>query len=125
MRINKLNDNMFYNFASKMIGVDVRLYKDYIQMKRTDKGVKIKMYVGGELEDQRKILFQDTKCLFKNYALRQDAQDVSYDWVQFVLEYADELTEDEKEEIVDEYNQNLENEIENYASKKRQNLISI
>ena len=125
MRINKLNEDIFYDFASELIGVDVRLYQSDLQMKRSEKGVKIRLFLGGEIEDQRKILFQDTKCFYKNYALRQDAQDISYDWVQYLIECAGELTEDEKDEIIDEYNANIEKEIENYTTQKRQNMINV
>lgn len=123
MKIEKLNDNMFYNFASQMIGVDVRLYKDDLFMKKSERGVKVTVFLGGEQDDKRKIFFQDTKCVFVNYSLTRSERDVSYNWVNYVLDNAEELTDDEKDEIVDEYNTNLEKEIESYASRKRQSLI--
>jgi len=124
MKINKLNDQTFYDFASDVIGVDILLYKEVMQMKRTEKGVKLKVYLGGENEDQRKFYFTDTKCIFVNNALDVSEHNLSYDWIQYILDCADELSEEDKQEIVDEYNTNLEQDITNYATQKREQLIN-
>ena len=124
MRIDKLNDDIFYDFASEVIGANIRLYQSDFQMIRSEKGVKIRVFLGGENEDQRRFYFQDSKCVFINYSHGTQEKDLSYDWILYMLECADELTEEDKDEIIDEYNTNLEKEIENYANKKRQHLIN-
>ena len=124
MKINKLNDSTFYNFASKLIGTDVRLYQESLELKRTGKGVKLKMYLGGESEDQRKCFFQDFKCVFVNYLHGDTKQDVSYDWICFILENADELSAEDKQSIVDAYNEHIEQEINNFATQRREQLIN-
>ena len=125
MKINKLNNNKFYEFASGMIGIDVTLYKDVLVMQKVEKGVKLKVYLGGEKEDERCFYFKDTKCYYVNNAISAAKQDVSYAWIVYVLENAEELTDEEKESIVEEYNNNLENEIKNYTSQKREQLINL
>lgn len=124
MIVNKLNNSTFYDFASEIMGHDITLYKESLTVVKSEKGVKIKLYLGGEREDERKFFFQDIKCFYFNYASQDKEQDISYDWVNYVLNNADELTDDEKDELVDAYNNNIEEEIENYASQKRQNAIS-
>ena len=54
MKINNLSDDVFFDFASGIVGVDVELYKSDLQMSKTEKGVKLKFYLGGEVEDERK-----------------------------------------------------------------------
>ena len=125
MKLNKLNDEVFYDFASQTIGVNVRLYKDVLTLIKTEKGVKLTIFLGGEQEDKRKVFFQDSKCIFVNYSHSRSEKDVSYNWVNYLLDNVNDLTDDEKDAIVDEYNSNLEKEIESYASQKRQNLIRI
>ena len=125
MRINKLSDKVFYDFASAVIGINVELYREVLQMSKTDKGVKLKLYLGGEKEDERKFLFQDTRCVYVNNAQGEPKKDISYNWIMYLLQYVDELEERDKVAIVDEYNNNLEKEINNYASQKREQLISL
>jgi len=125
MIIDKLNDSKFYGFASQMLGINILLYRDVLELKRSEKGVKIKMYLGGEKEDERKFYFQDSKCVFVNNSLANAKQDVTYDWLAYILECAEELSSQEKQVLVDNYNNNLEEEIRNYASQKREQLISI
>jgi len=125
MKINKLNNNKFYEFASNMMGVDVTLYKDVLELQKVEKGVKLKLYLGGEREDERCLYFKDTKCVYVNNAISSAKQDVSYEWIMYVLENAEELTDEEKAMIVEDYNNNLENEIKNYASQKREQLICL
>ena len=125
MKINKLNNQTFYDFASVVLGVNVELYKEVLQITRTENSVKLKLYLGGEIEDVRKFLFQDTKCIFANNAHGESKKDISYNWLMYLLEYVDELSEEDKQAIVDEYNLSLEKDIESYSSKKRQQLISL
>jgi exonuclease III len=125
MRINKLSDKVFYDFASAVIGINVELYRGVLQMSKTDKGVKLKLNLGGEKEDERKFLFQDTRCVYVNNAQGEPKKDISYNWIMYLLQYVDELEERDKVAIVDEYNNNLEKEINNYASQKREQLISL
>ncbi len=123
MKINKLNDSVFCDFASAVIGDDVTLYNHDLQIKRDEIGVKIRVFLGGEMDDYRKVLFQDGRCMYANAALNNGIQDLSYKWVQYILENVNELTEEEKQEIVDIYNGNIEKDIEKYAQAKREYLI--
>lgn len=125
MKINKLDDEVFFDFASGVIGVNVELYKADLQMTRSDKGVKLKLYLGGEKEDERKLLFQDAKCVYVNQAHGESKKDVTYCWVNYLLHEVDELSDGDKQEIVNSYNNNLENEIKNYTSEKREQLIKL
>ncbi len=124
MKINKLNDEFFFEFASYILGVDVKFYKHDSKIKRDENCIKFKFYLGGEMEDGRKFLFKDDKCVFKSSeAIYAESQDLSYQWVQFLLANAVELTEQDRLEIVDSYNNNIEKEIRDYTSKKREALI--
>ena len=123
MKINKLNNDVFYKFASKQLGVDVELYLHDLTIKRTDRGVKMCVYLGGEIEDGYKFDFRDTMCAYTNLGFKAVIQDVSREWVKHVLVYAEELSDAEKEGIVEEYNKNIEKDIQNYVINKRQGLI--
>ena len=124
MKINKLSDEFFFDFASCMLGIDITLYKHDLEIKRNENSVKLKFFLGGEMEDGRKFLFKDDKCVFKNAsAVYGESQDISFQWVQFIMENAEDLTEGEVKEIVDSYNNNIENEINDFASRKRETLI--
>ena len=123
MKINKLNNKFFCDFASKILGIDVCLYKEDMQIIRTEKSVKMKIYLGGESEDERSFFFKDDKCVFIDYSIKAQSNDLSFDWVSYVLENVDELTNEEKMEIMNQYNANIEEEIENYASQTRESLI--
>jgi len=123
MKINKLNDDFFLGFISQKLGVDVMLYKHDLQLVRTEKAVKVKFYLGGEIDDERKFAFKDEKCVFVSNLHNQPAQDISYEWVLYVLENAFELSEEERKELVDEYNKSIEAEIDDYVSRKREFLI--
>lgn len=125
MKVNKLDNEIFYDFASQLIGIDVKLFKHDLELKRTEQGLKLKVYLGGEREDLRECFFQDCRCVYKNYVHGSTKQDVSYDWVCFVIANADELTAKEKKELVDAYNANLEDEIQHYAKQKREHLINM
>ena len=124
MKINKLNNKFFVNFASYMLNVDVSLYESDLEIKRNENNIKLRVYLGGEMEDGRKFVFKDDKCIFKNAALLSETvRDVSYEWVNYLLENADELSEEDRKEIVDDYNENIENEIKDYTLRKREALI--
>ena len=124
MKINKLNDNFFFNFASEILGVDVLTYGSDIEIKRNENNVKLMVLWGGEMEDERKFIFKDDKCIFKNLAYHADsARDISYEWVQYILDNAEGLTNEEIREIVDDYNENIENEIKDYTVRRREALI--
>jgi len=124
MKINKLDNDFFCDFASYILGVDVKLYKTDLEIKRNENNIKLRVYLGGEMEDGRKFVFKDDKCVFKNSSLFNDGvRDISYEWVKYILEYADEFSEEDRMEIVDEYNENIENEIKDYALRKRESLI--
>lgn len=125
MKINKLNNEFFYDFASWVLGVDVELYKHDLILERANDKIKLKVFLGGEMEDGRKLLFKDEKCVFKHCGcFNCESKDISVQWIKYLLEYADELTDEDKQEIVDKYNENIEKDINNYASKRRQSLIS-
>ena len=125
MIINKLNDNFFFDFASSVLGENVSLYKQDLHIERNEDKVKLEVFLGGEMEDGRKLLFKDFKCVFKHCGcLNQNSTDLSYEWVSYLLDYADELTDEDKQELVDKYNENIEKDINNYASQRRQSLIS-
>ena len=124
MKINTLNDSVFCDFASAVIGDDVLLYNHDLEITRCEKGVKVKVFLGGEMDDYRKVLFQDGRCMYANAASNDGVQDLSYEWVRYLLENVDQLTEEDKQVIVDVYNKNIEKDIEKYAQAKRQYLIN-
>ena len=123
MKINKLNDDFFLDFISQKLELNVRLYKHDLQITRTESAIKVKFYMGGESEDERRFAFKDEKCIFTSNLHNQPPQDISYEWVTYVLEYADELTEPERKEIVEAYNRNIELDINRYVSQKREAMI--
>ena len=65
MKINKLNNKFFVDFASYMLDVDVSLYESDLEIKRNENNIKLRVYLGGEMEDGRKFVFKDDKCIFK------------------------------------------------------------
>lgn len=123
MKITKLNDEFFYDFASEALGLDVGLYRHDLELLRSDKVIKLKLYLGGESEDCRKFLFRDEKCVFRNCSHNQQDRDISYDWVKYVVKYANELSNADKQEIVNKYNNNIEHDIKQYAEQRRGSLI--
>lgn len=123
MKISKLNDDFFLDFISQKLGVDVRLYKHDLHIVRTEISIKIKFYLGGEIDDERKFSFKDEKCFFMSNLHNQPKEDISYEWVSYMLENADEFSETERKEIVDAYNRNIEKDISEYVSQKRETMI--
>ena len=123
MIIDKLNKNVFYNFVSEKLGIDVINYEYDMHMQRNENSIQLKLYLGGEMEDERDFLFKDSRCIFRSLNLHLNSQDLSYDWVNFLVANADELTEEEKQIIVNKYNRYIEKDIANYANQKRQLLI--
>ena len=124
MKINKLNDEFFLDFASYIMGYEVRYHMTDMTFARNENSVKMKFYVGGEFEDGRSFLFQDTNCLFKDYShYDQRIENLGYKWMKYIIEYADEITDKEKEELVNDYNNSIEYEIQDYAARRREALI--
>ena len=123
MKISKLNDGFFYNFVSEVLGFEVSLYRHDLELFKTDKVVKLKLFLGGESDDCRKFLFRDERCVFKNCSHNEQDRDISYDWVRYVVKYANELSNEEKQEIVNKYNNNIEHDIKQYAEQRRGSMI--
>ena len=124
MIINKLNDNFFFDFASCILGEDVSLYKQDLFIERNEDKVKLKVFLGGEMEDGRTFQFKDNKCVFKHCGcLNQNATNLSYEWVSYLLECSEDLNDLEKQQIVEAYNKEIQKNIHDYALKQQEKLI--
>ena len=125
MKISKLDNEFFFDFMLEKFGVDARLFKDDTQVRRKEDKIVISVYLGGESEDERKFSFKDNECLFKNCAQWDRVQNVSREWVMYLLDNADVFTQGEMYEIVESYNQNIENDIAAFVQQRKSSIINL
>ena len=122
MIINKLENKAFKEFATKIIGVDINLYKEDLRIIRSDNHINLQVYLGGEADDGRSLEFRDFTCFYANNAHGRSNQEISRVWVKFLMN-RDELTDEEKAYIVQSYNNRIQSRIEKYASEMLEQQI--
>lgn len=122
MKINQFKDEVFFNYASKIIGADVRLYIHDLKFKRTEHAVKLSFYVGGETADARKFTFTDDSCEYMN-ASNNSTLDLSREWIMNLVEDVC-CSDEEADYFVDKYNAKLEAKITQYTQEKRNLMIN-
>ena len=117
MKINKYDESVFLDFASREIGVDVRMFRPDMNFVKTEKCVKLTFYVGGESLDLRKFIFCDDDCEFIHGGFNNN-KDLSREWVMYLSEEVCE-SDDEANFFIDKYNDKLETQIKEYSKAKR------
>ncbi len=122
MIINKLKDEDFFDFASKIIGTDVTHFHYDLSLVRLEDKIRFNVFVGGEGDDARSMQFKDGSCHYNNHAHGSNNQDISRIWVKHLLE-SGLLTANEKERIVAIYNARLEKKIAKYEKEIRDQQI--
>ena len=123
MKINKFDDDVFFDFASRKIGINVKLFNNDMEFKRSDKGVKLHFYIGGESADSREFLFTDSSCVFIEGNFN-GKRSLSREWVMYLAEEVCD-SEEEAKYYIDAYNRRLESKIAQYAKEKRDMMISL
>ena len=116
MIIHKLEDKELIKFASKVVGTDLRHYLADMQIVNSENFIKLQVYLGGESDDGRSFRFKDDCCIYTNHQHRDGSKDISHAWVEFVLD-CEELTPDDKNEIIRRYNARIDRKIEAYRDK--------
>ena len=122
MIIDKLNNEIFYDYASLKTGINVRLFRHDLTLTKKTNNIELFVYIGGESGDARKFIFGDDVCLYAN-ASNGTTKDISYDWLNYVIKNNDELSDKDIERLVTRYNLRIENDIAEFAKKKRARLI--
>ena len=118
MEINKFDKTVFTSFASRQLKYDVMLFKNDLKLKRTEEGVNLEFFVGGEMEDARHFVFTDDSCKFFNAYYNME-KNVSKEWILYL---SDEIceTDEQADYFIDKYNQRIEKNINEYANKQRE-----
>lgn len=116
MKINELNDEVFYDFASRKMGMSVSLFKSDLRFKKTENRVSITFYIGGEAADERKFIFKDDVCEYCE-GTHGNVEDMSRQWVSYL---ANEVCESDEEAnyFIDKYNAKIDARINNYAKQQ-------
>ena len=116
MKIEELDNEVFYNFATMQSGEDVSLYKADLVFEKTDSFVKLRFYIGGESDDERKFIFTDDTCKFHN-GHTQTTIDLSRDWIEY-LAYDIYECDEEANYFVSKYNSKIDSQIKLYAQQQ-------
>ena len=86
MKILNLNDEVFYGFACQKIHFDPIIHEH--ELIKSNDGVSLKIYYGGEVEDVRTFSFKDYECSFFN-GRSQEVEKCNSSWVKFVVLHTD------------------------------------
>lgn len=123
MKIYQLNENVFFDFASRKLGVNVRVFKNDMRFDLSEKGANLKFYIGGESLDLRKFIFTDDSCLYFQGTYNESV-DLSRDWIIYLSEEVCSSENDAKY-FADKYNEKLEAQIKEYSKEKRNLKITL
>ena len=124
MKIDKLSNDEFYEFASNITKVDVRLYRHALSITHKADRVEVMVYFGGEASDGRKFIFKDDTCYYTSGETRE-TKDLSFEWVNQLIEEENELTEEDINHIVEKYNLKIKKKIEDYSLEMQESLINL